>query len=101
MLTEDAGTQVKEIVEALFAPVAEAPHPTHVASLQRGGEVPGDWRERFLPLTRMQSLGGAGKSRIRRWVWSHRTEPWFGEPGTLVWMRHTPEGVKAGFGRIT
>jgi len=101
MLTADAGTQVKEVVEALFASTDPLhTSPTHTASLERGGEVPADWRERYQPLTRIQKLGGAGKSRVRRWVWSFRTESWFGEPGTLVWMRKPPEGVMAGFGRV-
>jgi hypothetical protein len=94
---KNAGPRIKAITEELL----KSGEPgVHTAPLAEGDAVPQDWRERWEPLTRLMELGGAGRSRIRRWVWSFRDEPWFGEPSTLVCLIRDTEGkVHAGFGK--
>lgn len=93
MVQEDAGAKVKKVCEGLLGV------GTH-ASMLDGSPTPEDWRQRFEPITPVIQLGGAGKGRLRRWLWSYRTEPWFGVEGTFAWVIRGSGKCVAGFGRL-
>lgn len=96
---KNAGPRVKAIADQLM----ESRDPgVHVAPLAEGDQVPPEWKEAWVPFTKLIQLGGAGRSRIRRWIWSFRDEPWFGEPNTLVCLIRGADGkLHGGFGKAT
>lgn len=86
------GQLAAKVTDALFEG-GLTEEPTAV-SLDTGEKV-GDWKDKFTGLGKVHRLKGAGRSRVRKWLWSLRSDM---SEGMIVWIVRRNGVVSGGLG---